>query len=138
MELYPYLVSPNKTIGQHQIHLYENLNSYSKTHPYLGRLLSIPIALVDSLLYAGRQIVSIIENLARAIFHLVGFAFSRNYSLKHAILHIQHTINGVRTLPTTILIIPIYFLLQTAIILIDPQRANSLYHADAYKTDVAK
>jgi hypothetical protein len=57
-------------------------------HPILGRVAAIPVAVIRAVTETLFVVVDIVESLTRAIFNLIGAAFSKKCTLKAAGIHL--------------------------------------------------
>lgn len=69
-------------ITETQKELYNQFNVFSKSHQTMGRLGSLPVALLDVTLETAKPLLSIIEGVVLAVLNLVGAPFSMTYTFK--------------------------------------------------------
>jgi hypothetical protein len=106
--------------------IYEKLNKFSKSNTGLGRLGSIPVSIVDVALDTFGTPVSAIEHLGMIFINLVGALFSKDYSLKHALVSMRFTLGCIVGTPVDFALAPINIIFQFFAIIIDPEKVQSI------------
>jgi len=74
--------------------IYRKLRAYSEDHSILGRVVAIPAAVADVFLDTVRRPLFPIANAAMTILNVIGTPFSKEYSLKKAVVHSFMTIDS--------------------------------------------
>lgn len=113
--------------------IYNKLNDFSKSHPILGRLSSIPVSLLDVTVGTLQSPLSAIEciamaaiNLIGAAFSRIGAAFSRKYTLKDALANVEVSLANLANTAVKLLMTPFKIIFQTSAIIINPQTVQSI------------
>lgn len=132
--------------------LYEKYNAFSKNHSFIGRLGSLPVALIDLTLDSLKTPLVIIECIAKAILHLIAKFFTipdpweenelcdsngdKRYtilpSVKQAVLNVEQALNLVAAIPVTLLFLPIKIFYQTLVCFYDPKHVTSIIYFNSF------
>lgn len=123
----------NSLIRDVQEAIYCNLNLYSKNHEISGRMLSIPVAILDVTLDTLCSPVQSIQLLANTVMNLLGAAFSNNYTLKKALLFGEYSLNSAAITPVKLATAPFKLVFQVFAGIICPEKVNSIAFLDAFK-----
>ena len=108
---------------QHSV--YNKLNTFSEKNPTKGRLLSLPVAILDTVLDTFKYPLSAIENLVFVCLNILGAAFSKACSLKHAIGCFQMVFCFVGYTPASVITSPFRVIYQTLATIYSPQTVTS-------------
>lgn len=108
----------------------KSLNDFSERHPVAGRLLSIPISLIDVTLELVKSPILVVDSVANAILCLVDPRERTPANAKKALNHAEIALKEVWSIPITVLVAPIKFVLQTGAILRDPTTVSSIRRTD--------
>jgi hypothetical protein len=105
---------------ENQLKVYHAHRNLSQQNQFNGRLLAVPVAMLDVMLSTGKVPLSVIEHLAVAVINLLGAAFSDKCAIKDALSSFELACISMASTPVQILLAPIKFVFQVCIILIDP------------------
>ncbi len=106
--------------------LYSSLNSYSQSNATLGRICSVPVALLDSGMGALSIPLASIEFAAMAAINLIGAAFSKEYTLRNALKYTEGSLMLAAATPVKFALVPIKVVFQIFAILYDPKNVVSI------------
>lgn len=106
-----------------QVENYEKYNEYSEKHKGRGRLLALPVAILDVALDTFKVPIEAVYQIALAIINLIGSMFSKQHSLKDALGCTEFALKFALTTPVLVLMAPFKIFFQTIVNLIDPERA---------------
>jgi len=113
-------------VSAFQKSLYDKINSYSAENPIKGRLLSIPVSLLDIQLGLIKYPFNLLEQIAFTIMNLVGVCFLEDFSIKHAIVSANSALNAICCFPAVVIMAPFKVLYQLHIGVLDPSTATSI------------
>lgn len=105
---------------QFQLEIYQEHRHFSINHQFLGRLLALPVAMIDVGADLLTPLFAAIERLAFVAINFFGAAFSAKCTIKDAIWSLEAAYVNTVQVPFKILLIPIKLLFQVSIILINP------------------
>lgn len=100
--------------------IYETLNAFSKQHPCLGRVVSIPAALGDVALQFLKSPIGVIECLALAAICLFASAYHKKQELGTALINAGAALVMIIQLPISFFASLVKLFLQVLGGLIDP------------------
>jgi hypothetical protein len=106
--------------------LYQKLNTFSKSHNYLGRVVSIPVAFTDVALEFLKNPLRIIERIAFVGINLFGVTFNERCSLKDAICNAEYVLGNITCIPVAIVMTPVKLAFQILSGLYDAQNVTSI------------
>lgn len=106
--------------------LYSGLNSYSQSNETLGRICSIPVSLLDIGIESFSLPLASIEFAAMAVIHLIGAAFSKEYTLRNALKYTESSLMLAAATPVKFALAPIKVVFQIFVILNDPKNVVSI------------
>ncbi len=113
-------------IDSKQLSFYRNFNTYSESNPILGRLLSIPVSIIDVAVDSLKFPLVAIECVVLGFIHLVGALFSNRYTLKNALQYADFALSRIVVTPIKLGMAPIKIVFQFFAILIDPKKVQSI------------
>ncbi|MBA2367805.1 MAG: hypothetical protein H0V82_02130 [Candidatus Protochlamydia sp.] len=114
---------------QFQDALYSRFNDFSTNNFIIGRLGTIPVALIDGIVGIIDPLLSAIEKLALTALNLIGPLFSKNYTLRDAVFNAELTLVKIAMTPIAIVLAPIKIVYQFFAILYDPATVNTINFA---------
>lgn len=135
-------------ITEIQNELYNQFNVFSKSHQTMGRLGSLPVALLDVTLDIAKPLLSIIEGVVLAVLNLVGAPFSKTYEFKDkndntliyqctykdSLASIDFAIVSAAIVPAKLITAPLKIIFQTIAIAMDPVNVNPItFNVPAFK-----
>ncbi len=107
--------------------LYKGLNNFSLNNKNLGRLCSIPVAVLDVGIDTSSYPVYMINNVAMVAINLIGAAFNREYTLKQAICHTQCILSTPGCFVGHIFTVPLQLIHQVFYGIKDPTVVKPFY-----------
>ncbi len=125
---------PVPRFGEDQKALYQQLNTFSSTHPVLGRVVGVGAALIDIGIELVRKLAHIVELAAFSVINLVGaliYALTKakgfeNYTVKASLICLERALGGVLGLPAALVMIAPKLIYQIGAALIDPVNVQSI------------
>lgn len=108
-----------KRISDLQSNIYNNLNALSHKNKTLGRLISVPVAILEAGIGIAKIPLITIEFIARAVFSLI----MRN-SLKYTLNCLENSLFAAVALPIQIALAPVRIIYQIFAIVISPEHAR--------------
>jgi len=115
----------HREIQQMQNSMHEGLNDYSKNAPITGRLLSVPVAVLD----VGSDICKLplgaIEFAAFVAINVIGKLFSDQCTIKDAIRCTQSSGVHLVAIPVVTILAPVKLIYQLFMGLYDPANVQS-------------
>lgn len=105
---------------ENQLELYKGHKDFSVNHPIIGRLLAVPVAFLDVSVSVFIIPISVIEHLALVAINLFGSTISTECTVKDALDNFEVACLETITYPVKVLFMPIKFLFQVCVIIIDP------------------
>lgn len=118
----PFVVE--KSISKLQDPFYSGINK----HEVIGRLISIPVSILDVTLETIKTPLKIIECLVLAIINLLGAAFSDKFTLKDALYNTERMLFNTLGIPVVVVMVPLKLLYQLFSIVIDLENVKSINH----------
>lgn len=114
-----------ENISKVQNQLYNKLNIHSKNNPHSGRLLSIPVAVIDAALYTFKIPLHAIESAVLVPLNLIGAMFSNDYSVKDSIMSFEWALSCAAVTPIKLGIAPIVLVYQVVMGIYDAKNVKS-------------
>lgn len=118
-----YTLPIGREIDKLQNEIYSKLNNSNKL---LGRLCSIPVAVLDVALDTSKISLYVIDHIALALINLVGAAFSKECTLKDALLYTEGTFRLAAIIPVRVAFVPVKIIFQIFAIIINPKKVQSI------------
>lgn len=109
-----------------QDNLYKNLNSFSTSHPILGKVAAIPVSILDVAVETLKTPLRVIEEVALVILNLLGALFSEKYTIKDALANFEWSLRDSASVPVVVAIMPIKLIFQLIASIFDPARVLSI------------
>lgn len=113
--------------------LYERLNTFADTCPVQARLCAIPVALLDVGMNILIHPVRVINDVASAVFNLLGILFSNQCTLKNILNYTESALLESVCIPVKVLMAPVHVIFQVMSILVDPKKVQSIDEFEAFK-----
>lgn len=109
-----------------QENLYVKLNKFSQKNKTSGRLLSIPVSILDVAIDTLRTPLSTIEFVAMLAINTIGASFSKEYELKDSLICIEFALCSFVETPIKLAVAPLKIFFQFFAIIIDPTKVQSI------------
>lgn len=118
-----------------QLSLNKDYNNFSVKSPILGRLLALPVAVIDVAIDTFKPYLAAIEQIALVLINFFGAAFSKKCSLKEALICSERTFTEIATIPIKSMLFVPKIIFQFFAMLIHPQIAQSINpHLSTFKS----
>ncbi|WP_213157237.1 hypothetical protein [Parachlamydia sp. AcF125] len=103
--------------------IFTNFNRFSTSHKNLGRLLSLPIAIIDITLEIAASPVRSIQFAVAGVIILGGAVLSpkSGFEIKHSIRDFEKSLLEAARLPIKLIVAPLKIFYQTVVIAKNPQ-----------------
>ncbi len=113
----------NTRISEAQVEIYDRLNAYSESNPFLGRLAGLPVCVLDVALNVVKAPIKAIWNIYAGICCLFS---SSQYSWDNSPTYFQVAFASLVSIPVVLAMAPVKVFFQFSAMLINPTKVRSI------------
>jgi hypothetical protein len=121
----PTFVDINKKFTEKQTGWYDSFRPFAASHPLLGRVIAIPLAVADVALQTLKTPLTAIDAAASALINLLGMLFFKSCTFEQALYGINTALIGTAQTIVSLAICPIKLAYQVLANLYNPAEARS-------------